>query len=111
MLIVLLLPLAYPVGPYVAGYFGIGDLEGPVIYDKKFHREAYKLAYEIGNNPGRARTSFLFLLSERPCFYGMERRPKPRKERETLLFRLRVWYGISDAYMEQLQLAHERMDD
>jgi hypothetical protein len=94
----------------VAGYFGIGDLEGPVCYNKDFHKEAYKFGYEMGHSQGKARTQFLFLLSERPYFYGMERRPKPREEREKLLLRLRVFYGLSEAQMKILEQAHEQMD-
>ena len=67
----------------MAAVFKIGDRQGPVIYDKERHSSQYNLAHEVVHG-NKARISLVMELSDRPYFYGLDRRPKPKKEREEI---------------------------
>lgn len=103
----ILVLVLYQAGPSMAAVFKIGDRQGPVIYDKERHSSQYNLAHEVVHG-NKARISLVMELSDRPYFYGLDRRPKPKKEREEIIKRLK---GLPRPIKQQLSEAHSAMGD
>jgi len=64
--------ILYLEGPLIAGFFGIGDREGPRIYPKEYHTVLYKMSYEKVRHE-QPRISIETSELERPIFYGFPR--------------------------------------
>jgi len=60
--------------PFIAGSKSWGDRDGPVIYPEGFHSSAYIIGAEESGLP-KPRRSMTSILSNRPLFYGLRRRP------------------------------------
>jgi len=67
--------ILYLAGPLIAGFFGIGDREGPRIYSRGFHTVLYKITYAVNHNDKPRISSD---PGDRPLFYGL-----PRTRRRT----------------------------
>ena len=76
----------YTLGPIIAGYFAIGNRQGPYFYPVRIHSTLYIIAHEsrTGIKP---RIGFWQCMYERPYFYGMSPRPKSSAERQVILKR------------------------
>jgi len=70
--------------PFIAGSKSWGDRDGPVIYPEGFHSSAYIIGAEESGLP-KPRRSMTSILSNRPLFYGLRRRPKSKSERAELI--------------------------
>ncbi len=103
----LLLFVLYQLGPYLAGALKVGDREGPMIYDEGSHSLKYNDAHEMIYG-SKARVTIDLVFSERPYFYGLSRRPKPKEEREKIL---KQYAHNSLIIRQRLQQVHEAMGE
>ena len=64
---------AYIVMPFFAGYWGIGDMRGPLIYPQSYHESIYVLGWEGSphTEAGKPRVPYPGWQTTRPLFYGL----------------------------------------
>jgi hypothetical protein len=92
--------------PLLAGYFQIGDRDGPVFYPESLHTPLYILAHEAANE-GKPRMSLAWSLYDRPSFWGLPRRPKSEAVRDAYIERSIERHGL-DSYGVRLLLEEQQ---
>lgn len=59
--------------PVCAGFLGVGDRRGPIIYNQSFHKTLFIIGWEMSSsNVGKPRVPFGGWPSSRPLFYGLD---------------------------------------
>jgi hypothetical protein len=106
--LIAILPLAfYSLFPLIAGYFSIGDRDGPRIYPKAYHSSLYKIGYSFMHDD-KPRQEFGL---DRPWFYGLSRRKLKLKEfplegdlKQNGIWIQHGWLGDDNWFLENQKL-------
>ncbi|QYY36648.1 hypothetical protein [Ruficoccus sp. ZRK36] len=106
-----LLGCLYLAGPLIAGYWRIGERDGPVFYHAELHSILYQLAYDESID-GKPRISYYRPgLYERPLFWGLPLRPKPKAERDAYVESVIKRNGPDSWSVELIREANQSIDN
>jgi len=98
-----LLALVYLALPVAAGFFKVGDQDGPRIYHESHHSLLYTFGYELANDNKEPNASVFWLLTNRPWFYGMDRQQKPADEQLKIILDLQKEGKEIDLIKQELE--------
>ena len=94
--------------PLIAGYFQIGDRDGPFFYPEALHSPLYIIGHEAATDI-KPRMSLTWVLYDRPLFWGQPRRPKSEAERESYMRRLAEREGPNSPFIKWLQEEQQKI--
>ena len=96
------------IAPLVAGYFQIGDRDGPFFYPEALHSQLYIIGHEAATDT-KPRMSLTWVLYDRPLFWGLLRRPKSEAERKSYIRRIAEREGPDSPFIKWLLEEQQRI--